>query len=54
LRQDPENQVELVDGERGQLTVLVNGREVASKDDTPPSVDEVKAAVEKAAPATAR
>jgi hypothetical protein len=52
LGQDPENQVEVVDGRRGDLTVLVDGHEVASKGDSPPSIDEVRAAVARAAPAT--
>jgi hypothetical protein len=45
LRQEPDTQVEVVDGERGELTVLVDGREVARKGDSLPSVEEVKAAV---------
>jgi hypothetical protein len=40
--------VELVDGGHGELTVLVDGREVARKGDSMPSVDEVRAAVQKA------
>ena len=46
MRQEPDTQVEVIDGQRGELTVLVDGREVARKDgDSPPSVEEVKAAV---------
>jgi hypothetical protein len=37
--------VEVIDGQRGELTVLVDGREVVRKGDSLPSVDEVKAAV---------
>ena len=50
MGQEPETQVEVVDGQRGELTVLVDGREVARKGDSLPSVDEVKAAVETASP----
>jgi hypothetical protein len=53
LRRDAENQVEVIDGERGELTVLVDGREVARKGDSLPSIDEVEAAVTRAVPATA-
>ncbi len=31
LRKEPDTQVNLVDGSRGEFTVLVDGREVASK-----------------------
>jgi hypothetical protein len=53
LRQNPETEVEVVDGERGELTVLVDGREVARKGESMPSVDQVRAAVKKAGPAGA-
>jgi uncharacterized Zn-binding protein involved in type VI secretion len=44
--------VELVDGERGEETVLVNGREVARKGMLfKPSVEKVLAAVKEGAPA---
>jgi hypothetical protein len=46
--------VEVVDGQRGELTVLVDGREVARKGDSLPSLDEVRAAVKNAAPAAAQ
>jgi hypothetical protein len=46
--------VEVIDGQRGELTVLVDGREVVTKGDSMPLIDEVKAAVERAAPAGAR
>jgi hypothetical protein len=46
LKQDPDTQVEVVEGERGELTVLVDGREVIRKGDSLPSVEEVRAAVE--------
>jgi hypothetical protein len=55
LRQDPENQVDVINGQKGELTVLVDGREVARKGDSMPSVEEVKAAVKRAeVPAGAR
>ena len=39
----------MVDGSKGELTVLVDGKEVARKQgDTPPPVDQVVAAVRKA------
>jgi hypothetical protein len=54
LKQEPDTQVELIDGQRGELTVLVDGREVARKEgDSVPSVEEVKSAVAQA-PAGAR
>ena len=49
MKQEPDTQVELIDGQRGELTVLVDGHEVAQKkDDSVPSVEEVKAAVARA------
>jgi hypothetical protein len=49
LRKEPGLKVELVDGNRGEFTVLVDGRVVAGKQghDMPP-VEEVVAAVRKA------
>jgi hypothetical protein len=41
----PDTQVEVIDGGRGEFTVLVDGHEVARKGDSMPSVDEIKAAV---------
>jgi hypothetical protein len=46
LKQEPDTEVEVIDGQKGELTVLVDGREVIQKGDSFPSVDEVKAAVE--------
>lgn len=47
LRKEPGLDVQLVDGGKGEFTVLVDGRKVAEKrgDDTFPSADEIKAAV---------
>jgi hypothetical protein len=46
LRKEPDTSVEVIDGNRGEFTVLVDGREVASKsDDRMPEVQEVIAAV---------
>ena len=51
LRKQPGLDVQEVDGARGELTVLVDGREVARKTgDSLPTVEEVAAAVR---PATA-
>jgi hypothetical protein len=50
LRKEPGVQVEEVDGDRGELTVLVDGKEVAHKQgDSMPSAGEVMAAVRGAA-----
>jgi hypothetical protein len=54
LRQEPGVEVELVDGNRGELTVLVDGREVARKGLLfKPSVEKVLKAVREAAPSGA-
>jgi hypothetical protein len=53
LRKDPGVQVELIEGGKGELTVLVDGREVARKGDSMPSAEEVLAAVREAAPSGA-
>jgi hypothetical protein len=45
--------VQVIDGGRGELTVSVDGREVARKDDSLPATDEVLAAVRRAGAATA-
>jgi hypothetical protein len=51
LRQEPGVEVEMVDGNRGELTVLVDGREVARKGLLfKPSVEKVLAAVREANP----
>jgi hypothetical protein len=51
LRSESGTEVEVVDGARGEFTVLVDGREVARKGDELPPVYKVIAAVRKAAPA---
>jgi hypothetical protein len=49
LRQEPGVEVTLVDGNRGELTVLVDGREVAKKGFlSKPSVEKVLASVREA------
>jgi hypothetical protein len=54
LKQEPGVELEIVDGKRGELTVLVDGREVAKKGFfTKPSAEKVLAAVRKAAPTEA-
>jgi len=45
LRKEPGLQVELVNGDHGELTVSVDGKVVARKGDAMPSADEVLAAV---------
>ncbi len=51
LRKEPGLSVDLIDGNRGEFTVLVDGRTVAGKQgDSLPSVEDVVAAVKKAAP----
>jgi hypothetical protein len=55
LRKEPGVEVERVDGGRGELTVLVDGRVVAEKGLLfKPSVEEVLRAVREAAPAETR
>ena len=50
LRKEPGFQVELVDGNKGEFTVLVNGQPVAQKKgDSFSPVNEVVAAAKKAA-----
>jgi predicted Rdx family selenoprotein len=54
LRKEPGLDVELVDGGKGEFTVLVDGRKVAEKrDETFPGPDEIKAAVRRAGQQTA-
>jgi len=50
LRKQPGVEVQVVDGARGEFTVLVDGREVARKaGDSLPTAEEVAAAVRPAA-----
>ena len=51
LKREPGVQVQLEDGGKGELTVLIGGQPMAKKDNAMPSVDEVLAAVRKAQPA---
>jgi hypothetical protein len=53
LKNEPGLQVEEIDGNRGEFTVLVDGREVIRKSDSLPEVDQVVAAVRKAVPVAA-
>jgi len=53
LRRDPQNDVELIDGEHGEFSVSVDGREVARKNGGMPSDQEVMAAVGSNTPAAA-
>jgi hypothetical protein len=54
LRNDPDTTVNVVDGEKGQFTVEVDGKVVAGKTgDTPPSTDSVVRSVHEATPAAA-
>jgi predicted Rdx family selenoprotein len=51
LRKEPGLDVQLVDGNKGEFSVLVDGKKVAeNRDHTFPSPDEIKAAIRKAAP----
>jgi len=54
LRKEPGMKVELVNGDHGEFTVSVDGREVARKGETLPRLDEVVAAVKNAETAAAR
>jgi hypothetical protein len=51
LKKEPGVEVEMVNGDRGEFTVSVDGLAVARKGESLPAVDEVLAAVRKAAPA---
>ena len=54
LRTELHVEVQLIDGGRGEFTVLVDGRKVAEKNgDTLPTPEEIRNAVTSAAPATA-
>ena len=50
MRKETGAEVEVLDGARGELTVTVDGQEVAKKGDSMPSAEEVVAAVRKATP----
>jgi hypothetical protein len=52
LRDEPDLAVNVIDGSKGEFTVLVDGREVARKaGEALPTAGEVRAAVRNAAPA---
>jgi hypothetical protein len=53
LKQEPGVDVELVDGGKGEFTVLVNGQQVVKKGESLPPVEEVVVAVKKEGQATA-
>jgi hypothetical protein len=54
LQREPDVEVELVNGDHGELTVLLDGQEVARKGFFgKPSVEKVLAAVRKATPTEA-
>jgi hypothetical protein len=54
LRKEPGVNVQVVDGARGEFTVLADGREVANKTEAGmPSLEDVLAAVRKSGQATA-
>jgi hypothetical protein len=50
LKKEQGLQVELVEGNRGEFTVSVDGKVVAQKGESLPSVEDVVKAVKKAAP----
>ncbi len=50
LKKEPGLQVELVNGDRGEFTVSVDGKVVARKGETLPDVQEILALVRKAGP----
>jgi hypothetical protein len=53
LRNDPNLTVQLADGDRGEFSITVDGREVFRKGDSMPTPDELVAAVRQALPAHA-
>jgi len=50
LRKEPNTHVTVVDGNKGEFTVSVDGREVVRKGDTLPDPGEVLATVRRAGP----
>ncbi len=50
LKKEPGLQVEVVNGDRGEFTVSVDGKVVARKGETLPDIQEVLALVRKAGP----
>jgi hypothetical protein len=53
LRREPGVDVQLVDGSKGEFTVLADGRELAQKGESLPPVEDVVGAVRKARQTTA-
>ena len=51
LRNDPGLNVQIVDGDRGEFSITVDGREVVRKGDSMPTADEAVATVRRAVPA---
>jgi len=45
LRKEPDTQVEVIDGNRGEFTVTVDGLEVARKGESLPDTGQIVAAV---------
>jgi hypothetical protein len=45
LRKEPDTQVEVIDGHKGEFTVTVDGREVARKGESLPEPDTILTAV---------
>ena len=51
LRKEPDTQVEVIDGNKGEFTVTVDGREVARKGESLPDAGQIVAAVRGGQPA---
>ena len=48
LRTEPDVKVELIDGNRGEFSVVLDDQLIAEKSDVMPTVDEIVSAVRKA------
>jgi hypothetical protein len=53
LRKEPGVEVELIDGNRGEFTVSLDGHMIAQKGESLPDAEKVVAAVRKAQPVAA-
>ena len=51
LRSDPGLNVQVMDGDRGEFSITVDGRDVIRKGDAMPTVDEAVSAVRQVLPA---